>query len=168
MPTKIEWATESWNPITGCSHAGSPGCDHCYAKRMAQRLKGRYGYPKDDPFRVTFHPDRLDQPLKWKKPRRIFVCSMSDLFHEDVKHDWIRSILFTMFAGGRHHTYIILTKRPERMYEFFMHHQPDYWPLPNVIGMVTAENQEQADKRIPILLECPFAKYGVSLEPLLG
>ena len=81
--TKIEWAGKVWNPVTGCSHV-SPACDHCYAERMAKRLAGRYGYPKDNPFRVTFHPDRLEKPLKWKKPCRIFVGSMTDLFHDEV------------------------------------------------------------------------------------
>jgi len=75
MPTKIEWAEESWNPITGCTPV-SEGCAHCYARPMANRLKGRFGYPKDDPFQVTFHPGRLDEPLKWKKPRHVFVVSM--------------------------------------------------------------------------------------------
>ena len=83
MPTKIEWATETWNPVTGCTPI-SEGCANCYAKRMSKRLAGRCGYPADDPFRVTLHPERLDEPLKWKKPRRVFVCSMGDLFHPDV------------------------------------------------------------------------------------
>ena len=167
MPTKIEWASESWNPVTGCTPI-SEGCRYCYAKRMANRLRGRYGYPKDDPFKVTIHPDRLDQPLKWRKPKRIFVVSMGDLFHEDVKYDWIRSILFTMYGGGRHHAYLILTKRPERMYDFFKHNMPDYWPLSNVWLGVTCENQHAADERIPILLQIPATVRFVSCEPLLG
>ena len=81
--TTIEWCTTSWNPITGCTPI-SDGCQHCYAKRMALRLRGRYGYPQDDPFHVTFHPERLTEPLKWTKPRLIFVCSMGDIFHEEV------------------------------------------------------------------------------------
>lgn len=70
--TKIEWTDETWSPITGCTKI-SPGCTHCYAERMAKRLAGRAGYPKDKPFSVTFHPDRLGQPLRWRKPRRVFV-----------------------------------------------------------------------------------------------
>jgi len=77
--TKIEWCDKVWNPITGCSPV-SEGCENCYAKRMAYRLKGRYGYPEIDPFKVTFHPNRLNEPLRWKKPCRIFVVSMGDLF----------------------------------------------------------------------------------------
>ena len=82
--TKIEWSDASWNPITGCS-AISAGCQNCYAERMSKRLAGRFGYPAEpNNFDVTFHPDKLKDPLKWKKPQRVFVCSMSDLFHEDV------------------------------------------------------------------------------------
>ena len=119
MPTKIQWTDESWNPISGCDPNDgnrSEGCKNCYARRMVQRLRGRYGYPKDDPFRVTFHPDRLEQPLKWKKPRRIFVCSMGDLFHKYVGIDFIKDI-FQIIAGTKH-IYLILTKRPERMESF--------------------------------------------------
>lgn len=114
--TKIEWATDVWNPITGCSPI-SEGCKNCYAKRMANRLRGRFGYPKDDPFKVTFHLDRLDQPLKWRKPRRIFVCSMGDLFHEDVPFEFIINIFGTMLKA-KQHTYLLLTKRPQRAKEF--------------------------------------------------
>jgi len=116
MPTKIEWCEETYNPISGCTPI-SEGCANCYARRMAHRLKGRYGYPEDDPFRVTFHPDRLDQPLKWKKPRMIFVCSMGDLFHEDVKFEWVDEV-FAIIALASQHTFMVLTKRPERMREY--------------------------------------------------
>lgn len=115
--TKIEWATHTWNPVTGCSPV-SEGCQNCYAARMAKRLAGRSGYPKDDPFRVTFHPDRLAQPLKWKKPSRIFICSMGDLFHEEVPFNDIACILGIM-AACQHHTFMVLTKRPANMLEFF-------------------------------------------------
>ena len=168
MPTKIEWCQETWNPVTGCSHAGSPGCDHCYAKRMAQRLKGRYGYPKDDPFKVTSHPDRLDQPLKWEKPRRIFVVSMGDLFHEDVKYEWTDSI-WSRMAKCPQHTFLVLTKRPERMSEFVSEVGVfNYDVLPNLWLGVTAENQATADERIPILLQIPAAVRFVSVEPMLS
>ncbi len=113
MPTGIEWATEVWNPVTGCTKV-SPGCAHCYAARMAKRLKGRYGYPADEPFRVTLHPDRLDKPLHWRKPRRVFVCSMGDLFHEDVPDRFIEWVFAVMASCGQH-TFMLLTKRPERM-----------------------------------------------------
>lgn len=166
--TKIEWASATWSPITGCSHDGSPGCDHCYAKRMAQRLKGRYGYPKDNPFKVTFHPDRLDQPLKWKKPKRIFVCSMSDLFHKDVTDKQIDQIFTVMthpMSGANHHTYLILTKRPERI---LTGHSGHFAEWPNIWLGVTCENQQTADKRIPILLQIPAAVRFISIEPMLS
>src|SRR4030042_614965 len=95
--TKIEWATDSWNPITGCSHAGSPSCDNCYARRIAKRLAGRAGYPESPrEFDVTFHPDRLEQPVRWTRPRVIFVCSMSDLFHEKVEYEYLDKVFAVM------------------------------------------------------------------------
>ena len=175
MPTKIEWTDETWNPITGCKKV-SDGCKNCYAERMAKRLAGRYGYPADDPFKPTLHEDKLDVPLKWKKPRRIFVCSMGDLFHEDVHRETILRVWKTM-AESPQHTFQVLTKRPERMMyilEQWMHPAlrlslvDHTWPLPNVWLGVTAENQETADQRIPILLNTPAAVRFVSCEPLLG
>ena len=162
--TKISWADATWSPITGCTPV-SEGCEHCYAKRMANRLRGRFGYPQDDPFKVTFHPDRLGQPLKWRKPKRIFVCSMGDLFHEDVKHDWIRQVLINTLAYPQH-TYLFLTKRAQRMKHIFIGYK-DVLQKNNFCG-ITAENQQRADERIPILLQIPAAVRFVSLEPLLG
>jgi len=111
--TNIPWADAVWNPITGCTKC-SEGCAHCYAERMARRLAGRCGYPQDDPFRVTFHPDKLDEPLHWRKPRRVFVCSMGDLFHEDVTNEQIAQVWMRM-AGLSKQTFLLLTKRPQRM-----------------------------------------------------
>jgi len=174
MPTKIEWAKESWNPLTGCTPV-SEGCEHCYARRMAQRLRGRYGYPKDDPFRVTFHPDKVERPLKWKKPRRVFVCSMSDLFHPDV--DWliIDNILNTCWRAPRH-IFLILTKRIEAAWYYFRSpifftpdlHRREFLERGNIWLGVSAENQKRANERIPILFEIPAAKHFVSIEPMLG
>lgn len=163
--TKIEWCDEVYNPVTGCTPI-SEGCQNCYAKRMANRLKGRYGYPVDDPFRVTFHPERLDQPLKWKKPRRIFVGSMGDLFHQKIDVDSsIYSSIFQIIRKCPQHTFMILTKRPGKMKWVFKH---SFTELPNLWLGVTAENQEQADERIPILLQIPAAVRFVSVEPLLS
>jgi protein gp37 len=164
--TKIEWADKVWNPITGCSHAGSPGCDNCYAKRMAYRLKGRYGYPKDDPFRVTFHADRLDEPLRWKKPSRIFVCSMGDLFHKDVKEGWFIPIIHKIRLEAKQHTYLFLTKRPQNI-----EHYLSNWFLPNMTNVwlgVSVEDQKTVDERIPILLQIPTVHHWVNIEPMLG
>lgn len=184
--TKIEWAQASWNPITGCTPI-SEGCNHCYAQRMAIRLRGRYGYPEDGPFRVTAHPDKLDEPTGWLQPKIIFVCSMGDLFHPDVKDEWISSIFETMF-WNTHHRFLVLTKRPERMLEIVRRIEagsacrylygdesgaelmcrPFDTEFSNVWLGVTAENQRRADERIHVLLEIPAARRFVSIEPMLG
>ena len=114
--TKIQWATKVWNPVTGCTKV-SEGCRNCYAERMANRLRGRCGYPADDPFQVTLHPEKLNEPLKWRKPSRIFVCSMGDLFHPDIPDEYISKVWDAMWAAQQH-IFLILTKRPERMLAF--------------------------------------------------
>lgn len=167
MPTKIEWTEESWNPVTGCSPK-SDGCAHCYAERMAKRLAGRYGYPKEDPFRVTFHSDRLDQPLKWKKPRKIFICSMGDLFHNNVLPAW-QKYIFQRIEDCSRHIFIILTKRPHNMADFIAQGSKDYWrpwPLPNVWLGVTVESAKYLD-RVETLLQIPANIRFISCEPLL-
>lgn len=113
--TRIEWADSVWNPVTGCSKA-SEGCRNCYAGRMAKRLAGRCGYPADDPFAVTLHPERLEEPLHWRTPRRVFVNSMGDLFHPDVPDEYILRV-FAVMELTKHHTFLILAKRPKRMQE---------------------------------------------------
>lgn len=165
--TKIEWADQVWNPVTGCTPI-SEGCLNCYAARMAKRLAGRYGYPKDEPFKPgTIHEDKFQEPYHWKQPQKVFVCSMGDLFHNDVPFRVVRNVLFPMFGNGRRHTYMILTKRPERMLQCLYDNAPDYLPLKNLWLGVTAENQRTADERIPILLQIPAAKHFVSVEPML-
>lgn len=173
--TKIEWTDCTWNPTTGCTKISS-GCKNCYAARMANRLRGRFGYPADDPFRVTLRPDRLELPFKWRNPRRVFVDSMGDLFHEAVPFDFIAAV-FGVMAANPQHTFQILTKRPNRMLEWYSWISPEMdllnqiaeWPIfPNVWLGVTAENQKAADERIPTLLQCPAAVRFVSAEPLLG
>lgn len=170
MTTKIEWAEESWNLITGCSPV-SEGCANCYAERMAQRLKGRFGYPKDEPFRVVSHSDRFEQPLRWKKPKHIFVCSMSDFAHEKMPMHIYRYLFFTMYRAKRH-TFLILTKRPDRMAEIIqrtaLYYYPSEWPFANIYLGITAENQTHLYRRVSILAQIPAAKRFVSLEPLLG
>ena len=123
--TKIEWADRVWNPITGCTKC-SPACDNCYAERMSKRLAGRCGYPPLDPFAVTLHPDKTIEPLGWKKPARIFDGSMTDLFHPGVPFEWVDKMLVTIGLTGRH-THMWLTKRPERMAEYFAQRDADGW-----------------------------------------
>ena len=160
MTTKIQWCDETWNPVTGCTPI-SEGCKNCYAKRMFERKLWDYDFTPG-----TFHKDRMEIPLNWKKPRKIFVCSMGDLFHDAVKSRRHWSIFHMIERAGivNGHTFIILTKRPQNMYDFFNFlpkHSNSYW-----LG-VTAENQYQADERIPILLKIPAAVRFVSVEPML-
>src|SRR2546427_3296628 len=112
----IEWTNATWNPTTGCSKV-SPGCKNCYAERLSQRLQ-KMGNPKyRRGFRFTLHENALNAPLEWKKPRKIFVNSMSDLFHESMPEDFLRSC-FMVMERANWHVYQILTKRPERMLSF--------------------------------------------------
>lgn len=166
--TRIEWAHKVWNPITGCNPV-SEGCQNCYARRMANRLRGRCGYPADEPFRVTLHEERLDEPMRWRKPSRVFVCSMSDLFHKDIDTSF-RVKVFDVIYQCPQHTFLILTKRPELMKFWLQINGPIVGskPFPNVWLGVTAENQEMVNKRIPILLQTPASKRFVSVEPMLG
>lgn len=161
--TKIQWTDATWNPVTGCTPV-SPACDNCYARRIAKRFQGN--------FDVAEHRDRLGIPLRWRKLKRVFVCSMSDLFHEKVSHEFIEAVLHN--ASLTPHTFLFLTKRPERMKEEFSAYYDGLYasqlhkPVPRFWLGVTAENQEQADKRIPILLQIPAAVRFVSIEPMLS
>lgn len=160
--SRIEWTEATWNFLTGCTKI-SPGCVNCNAERFAKRMAGRNGYPKDNPFKVTFHPDRMDLPLRWKKPRMIFVNSMSDLFHEDVPEDIIQSA-FDVMSRAYWHTFQILTKRPEKMFKTLS--QMDRL-LSNVWLGVTVENKDQLG-RIEHLLQTPAVVRFVSVEPMLS
>lgn len=171
--TKIEWANETWNPITGCSPI-SEGCVNCYAARMSKRLAGRFGYPADNPFSITLHEDKLNVPLDWTEPRKIFVCSMGDLFHTDVPFEWVDRV-FSVMSEAPQHTYMLLTKRPGCMKKYIESLYDDWEiqayhrvPFNNLWLGVTAENQEMAENRIPILLQIPAAKRFVSIEPMLS
>lgn len=113
MSTRIEWTHETWSPVTGCSNE-FPCWERCYARRMANRLRGRAGYDQADPFRVTVHEDRFEQPSKWRNPREIFVCSMGDLFHKDVPGMAMWRVVNTAHTI-RGHTFIFLTKRTGAM-----------------------------------------------------
>ena len=188
----IEWTDETWNPVTGCTKV-SPGCAHCYAETFAERWRGVPGHPFEQGFALKLWPERLTLPLKWKKPRRIFVNSMSDLFHEDVPFEFIDRV-FAVMALTPQHTYQVLTKRPERMREYLTterHGMPTEghvelakdllsteqwgigqflgtWPLPNVWLGTSTENQHWLDIRVPELLATPAAVRFLSCEPLLG
>ena len=204
--TGIEWTDSTWNPFIGCSRV-SEGCRHCYAERMAGRFSNN---PKAATVysgttktvnglqvwagKINRAPEgTLLKPLSWKKPRRIFVNSMSDLFHENVPDEWIDRV-FAVMALCQQHTFQVLTKRPERMLKYLREIQDDdkdmqrlvnaayeidptgigqstelwSWPLPNVWLGVSCENQATADERIPLLIKTPTAVRFISAEPLLG
>lgn len=199
--TKIEWTDATWNPITGCSVV-SPGCTNCYAmalagtrlkshesrKDLTKEVNGKHVWTGQ----VRFNAEWLDQPLRWTKPRQIFVCAHGDLFAEGVPDEWLDRI-FAVMALARQHTFQVLTKRPERMRAYIERFKPSpamdgfvtrdgvhssdsprgwpifgNWPLPNVWLGVSVEDQRRADERIPILLDTPAAIRWISAEPLLG
>lgn len=191
--SSIEWTDTTWNPVTGCTKV-SPGCAHCYAETFAERFRGVPGHPFEQGFDLKLWPERLTKPFTWKKPRKVFVNSMSDLFHEDVPSEFVDRV-FAVMALTPQHTYQVLTKRPERMREWAnderrttkveqamrefrpeppprhwyhapVNHAP--WPLPNVWLGTSVENQHWADVRIPELLATPAAVRFLSCEPLLG
>ena len=159
--TTIEWTEATWNPVTGCSKI-SPGCAHCYAERMAKRLKamGQANYVNG--FEVTLHPHMLEVPLHWRKPQMVFVNSMSDLFHEDVPLDYIQSV-FAVMAEAKQHRFQVLTKRSERLREL----APQLHWSPNVWMGVTVESADYLS-RIDDLRETLATMKFLSLEPLLS
>lgn len=159
--SKIEWTEATWNPVTGCTKV-SQGCKFCYAERMAKRLHAMGNPRYKNGFNVTLHHDLIKAPLQWKKPRRIFVNSMSDLFHKDVPFDFIRSVFDTMKRASWH-TFQILTKRPERLLELSPYLP---WP-PNVWQGVSVEDEKVID-RIDFLRKTPAHIRFLSCEPLIG
>lgn len=188
----ITWTNETWNPIRGCSRV-SEGCRNCYAERVAARfskpgqpyegLARMHDIAKFDPVgkkylaidprwtgEVRFIPEHLEDPLRWKRSRMIFVNSMSDLFHEKVPDEWIDQIFSVMWRAPQH-AFQVLTKRPERMQKYMADwdkRMNGVKRLPNVWMGVSVENQETADYRIPLLLQTPAIVRWVSYEPALG
>jgi protein gp37 len=195
--TGISWTDATWNPVTGCTPV-SPACDHCYAERYSKRGLGDFKINFGD-FAVSrkfsdvrTHPERLDIPLHWRKPKKIFVCSMGDLFHESVPDKFIDKV-FAVMAACPEHTFQVLTKRAERMKKYLSYGARqemigieaemltgldrfvtvfpfNRWafPLPNVWLGVTAENQSTFMARWPYLRDCPAAIKFISYEPALG
>jgi len=160
VKSSIEWTESTWNPVTGCTKI-SEGCAHCYAERMALRLKGMGQMNYANGFKVTLHPHVLDLPLTWKKPQTIFVNSMSDLFHNDIPTSFIRRV-FDVMERAHWHRFQILTKRAERLSELAPLLN---WPE-NIWMGVTVENVS-CSKRIDYLRNIPAAVRFLSLEPLL-
>lgn len=192
--TGIEWCGFSWNPVTGCPPPLiSPGCDNCYARRMAEtRLRGRCGYDGMEPFGIRQHHERWLEPLRRKKPAVIFACSMGDLFHEAV-FDFHIAQVFAVMALCPQHTFMILTKRAGRLEKFLNDRSTRAcdlrgeayqkmarragvsqnmdglrWPLSNVIHGITICNQAEADEKLIPFQYLPNTRYFLSLEPMLG
>ena len=159
--SSIEWTEATWNPVTGCTKV-SPGCAHCYAETFAERFRGVPGHPYERGFDLQLRPERLNQPLEWKRPRLIFVNSMSDLFHPDVPLEFTQAVFDTMLRANWH-TFQVLTKRSERLAEV-----ASRLPWPNNIWIgVSVENQRWTS-RIDNLRTVPAAIRFLSCEPLLG
>jgi len=159
--SKIEWTDATWNPLRGCSKV-SPGCKHCYAERMANRLQAMGNRSYVNGFELTLQPQALDIPLRWKKPQMIFVNSMSDLFHEDVPIEYIRQV-FDVMARAQWHTYQILTKRSDRLRE--LNRELAWGPQ---IWMGVSVESAPYTYRIDDLRETQAMTKFLSLEPLLG
>lgn len=159
--SRIEWTQATWNPVTGCDKV-SPGCAHCYAETFAERWRGIPGHPYEQGFDLRLWPDRIEQPLKWRAPRVIFVNSMSDLFHERVPVDFIASV-FDVMERAPQHVFQILTKRPERLAKL-----ASELPWPGHVWMgVSIENRRWVG-RADALRGVPAAVRFISAEPLLG
>lgn len=159
--SKIEWTQATWNPITGCTKV-SDGCKNCYAERLAHRLKAMHNPRYQNEFQVTVHEDLLRKPFEWKKPKKIFVNSMSDIFHEDVPEEAIISIFETMNSCPQHQ-FQVLTKRPERLKSI---NNIVIWS-DNIWMGVSVENSKYLN-RIEILKDCGAKIKYVSAEPLIG
>ena len=160
-PSTIEWTQATWNPVTGCERV-SPGCAHCYAETFAERWRGIPDHAYEQGFDLKLWPERLEQPLRWRRPRVVFVNSMSDLFHERIPAEFIAQV-FDVMKRAHWHTFQVLTKRHERLAEL----APDLpWP-PNVWMGVTIENRRFV-KRADYLRAVPAAVRFISAEPLLG
>jgi protein gp37 len=160
----IEWTDATWNPVTGCTKI-SAGCDNCYAARFAERWRGTPGHPFEAGFDLTLRPDRLEQPLRWKKPRRIFVNSMSDLFHKDVPASFVDQV-FDVMERADWHCFQVLTKRSSRMHDYVWHRYGDQ--LPEHIWFGVSLESAKLERRVHVLRIIPAKVRFLSVEPLLG
>ena len=158
--TKIEWTDSTWNPITGCTKI-SPGCAHCYAEVMTRRLKAMGQEKYANGFDVTLHEECLEEPLRWKRPHTIFVCSMSDLFHNEVPFEFIDKVMSTIIRTPQHR-YQLLTKRAERMAEYFLTHD-----IPENVWLGVTVEAQSSKSRIDCLRVLNASKRFLSCEPLI-
>src|SRR5437773_2681031 len=151
----IEWTDATWNPIRGCTKI-SPGCAHCYAAVFAERFRGVPGHPYEQGFDLRLVPEKLQEPLRWRKPKRIFVNSMSDLFHEDVPVEYILRVARIM-QSANWHTYQVLTKRAERMRDLLRTELRSVSHLPHIWWGVSVENRRHGLPRVEHLRAAPAA-----------
>lgn len=163
--TAIEWTDATWNPVTGCTKL-SAGCDNCYAERFAERFRGVEGHPFEQGFDLTLKPERLQHPLGWRKPRMIFVNSMSDLFHKKVPFDFVDRVFETMEACDWH-IFQVLTKRSSRMRDYVKARYSSSSVPPHIWLGVSVEDGGKLS-RIRHLIEAPIPVRFLSVEPLLG
>jgi protein gp37 len=161
----IEWTDATWNPVRGCTRI-SPGCVHCYAETFAERFRGVPGHPYEQGFDLRLVPEKLAEPLRWSAPKRVFVNSMSDLFHRDVSDDYIDAVVRVMRLANWH-TYQVLTKRSERMCDLLRTHLRDAADEPHIWWGVSVENRKHGLPRIDHLRSAPAAVRFLSVEPLL-
>jgi protein gp37 len=163
--TAIEWTDATWNPVTGCTKI-SPGCDHCYAERFAERFRGTARHPFEAGFDLTLRPERIGQPLAWRAPRRVFVNSMSDLFHKEIPRAFIARVCDTM-ERAHWHSFQVLTKRSSLMRDFLWRRYAERPPPPNVWFGVSVEDRSKLS-RVRHLRDTPASVRFLSIEPLIG
>jgi len=160
----IEWTDATWNPVRGCTKI-SPGCTHCYAETFAERFRGVKHHPYEQGFDLRLVPGKLAEPLRWKTPKRIFVNSMSDLFHKDVPDEYVLNV-FRVMQIASWHTYQVLTKRSERLRDFLLA-TPEAGEQKHIWWGVSVENQKHGLPRIDHLRGAPAQVRFLSVEPLL-
>lgn len=163
--TEIEWTDSTWNPVTGCTKV-SAGCDNCYAERFAERFRGVTGHPFANGFDLTLRPERLQQPLRWKRPRRVFVNSMSDLFHKRIPRQFIDRVFDTMETADWH-TFQVLTKRSSLLNQYLAERYCSGFAPSHIWLGVSVEDQKAA-VRLEHLKSAQASVKFVSFEPLLG
>lgn len=163
--SSIEWTDATWNPVTGCTKI-SAGCDNCYAERFSERFRGVPGHPFESGFDLTLRPERLDQPLRWRQPRMIFVNSMSDLFHKDVPDAFIARVCETM-ERAHWHTFQVLTKRSSLMRDFLRNRYGTTRGPSHIWFGVSIEDGSKKS-RIRHLQAAPAGVRFLSIEPLIG
>lgn len=163
--SKIEWTDATWNPVRGCTKI-SPGCAHCYAETFAERFRGVPGHPYEHGFDLRLVPDKLLEPLRWSKPKMVFVNSMSDLFHQRVPDAFIETVARVM-QTAKWHTYQVLTKRSERLRDLLLTRLAFAADLPHIWWGVSVENRKHGLPRVEHLQASPARMRFLSIEPLL-